>query len=277
MTLPNARVSRSPPFPSHFGNRRRSGSRRVELVHAAARELGYIPSANARGLAGGRTGALGLLSLDHRPVAQERGRDGDGDLDENFRSFPLYVDEVQRGVEAECWRHGYALMVAGASRSNSDAVLTDIAGRVDGLAIFSGTIGDAELHRVATRLPVVVLSESSPDEDMSRVSVDNAGGMRALVEHFIACMASEICSSSGQFMTQTGARASTLSAMRFAQPRFRCPEGRLRPRSTTGRWRPMWSPNGTCPKPSSVPPTRSRWRSWTPCRMRELTSPVRSL
>lgn len=152
-----------------------------ELVHAAARELGYIPSANARGLAGGRTGAVGLLSLDHRPTVSN----DDQDPDENFRSFPLYVDEVQRGVEAECWRHGYALMVAGSSSSNSDVVLTDIAGRVDGLAIFSGTIDDAELHRVSARLPVVVLSESSPDDDVSRVSVDNAGGMRALVEHLV--------------------------------------------------------------------------------------------
>lgn len=152
-----------------------------ELVLAAARDLGYIPSANARGLAGGRTGALGLLSLAHRPT----GPDDDQDPDVNFRSFPLYVDEVQRGVEAECWRHGYAVMVAGSSSSNSDVVLTDIAGRVDGLAIFSGTIDEAELHRVAARLPVVVLSESRPDDDVSRVSVDNAGGMRALVEHLV--------------------------------------------------------------------------------------------
>ena len=56
----------------------------------------------------------------------------------DFRLFPLYKDEVQRGFEEECWRRGYAMMVAGASRANGDAVLTDIAGRVDGLAIFLG-------------------------------------------------------------------------------------------------------------------------------------------
>jgi len=156
-----------------------------ELVKAAARELGYIPSANARGLAGGRTGALGLLSLAHRPAGRDWSSDGALDPDDNCRSFPLYVDEVQRGVEAECWRHGYAVMVAGSDTSNSDVVLTDIAGRVDGLAIFSGTIDEAELHRVAARLPVVVLSESRPDDDVSRVSVDNAGGMRALIDHLV--------------------------------------------------------------------------------------------
>lgn len=159
-----------------------------QLVQTAARELGYIPSASARGLAGGRTRALGLLSLDHRPTDFET----ETSLDPAFphpnadsRLFPLYVDEVQRGVEQECWRRGYALMVAGAHQSNSDTVLTDIAGRVDGLAVFSGTVDDTDLHRTAERLPVVVLSESTVDDDLSRVSVDNTGGMRDLTDHLI--------------------------------------------------------------------------------------------
>ena len=159
-----------------------------ELVHAAAEELGYIPSANARGLAGGRTGALGLLCLDRLPSSPElEGILGSPTIDSNvdFRSFPVYVDEVQRGVEEECWRRGYALMVASASRSNRSAVLTDIAGRVDGLAIMSGTFLDTDLHRIAARLPVAVLSESRPDDDLSRVSVDNTAGMRELTEHLI--------------------------------------------------------------------------------------------
>jgi DNA-binding LacI/PurR family transcriptional regulator len=159
-----------------------------QLVHAAALELGYIPSANARGLAGGRTGALGFLSLDRRPASPESedalsSHSVDPNVD--FRLFPVYVDEVQRGVEEECWRRGYALMVASASRFNRNVVLTDIAGRVDGLAIVSGTILDADLHRIAARLPVAVLSESGPDDDVGRVSVDNTGGMRELTEHLI--------------------------------------------------------------------------------------------
>ncbi len=35
-----------------------------ELVLAAAKTLGYVPSASARGLAAGRTGVLGLYSFD---------------------------------------------------------------------------------------------------------------------------------------------------------------------------------------------------------------------
>lgn len=64
-------------------------------------------------------------------------------------------------------------------------MLTDIAGRVDGLAVFSGTVDDTDLHRTAERLPVVVLSESRVGDDLSRISVDNEGGIRGLTEHLI--------------------------------------------------------------------------------------------
>ena len=156
------------------------------LVHAAALELGYIPSASARGLAGGRTGALGLLSLERRPSRPESESTSPWvDMNVDCRYYPVYVDEVQRGVEEECWRRGYALMVANATRSNRNAVLTDIAGRVDGLAITSGAFPDADLHRIAARLPVAILAESGPDDDLSRVAVDNAAGMRELTEHLV--------------------------------------------------------------------------------------------
>ena len=159
------------------------------LVHAAARELGYIPSGSARGLAGGRTGALGLISLDYRPVTPPDfaniSGSGSTDPNEDFRLFPVFVDEVQRGVEQECWRRGYAVMIAGANPSNAEAVMTDIAGRVDGFALFfAGMADDAEVRRVAERLPVVLLSGPG-DDALSTVRVDNAAGMRALTRHLV--------------------------------------------------------------------------------------------
>jgi LacI family transcriptional regulator len=156
-----------------------------DLVEAAAKELGYIPSASARGLAGGRTGVLGMLSLDHRPLDLDSAESPPDNSNSDFRLFPLYVDEVQRGVEQESWRRGYSVMVAGAHSSNSEAVLRDIAGRVDGLAVFSGTVDDAELRRIAERLPVLVLSETRLDSKFPRISVDNTGGIRAVVEHLV--------------------------------------------------------------------------------------------
>ena len=156
-----------------------------QTVEAAARELGYIPSASARGLAGGRTGALGLLTRASRPTGPDQDIDRStlADQDANCRLFPLYFDEVERGVAEECWRRGYAVMVAGAHGLNSEAVLTDIAGRVDGLAVLSDSVSDDQLERIADRLPVVMLSESGLGDGIPQVNADNAGGIRALVEH----------------------------------------------------------------------------------------------
>lgn len=159
-----------------------------QAVEAAARELGYIPSASARGLAGGRTGALGLITRAFRPADTDTtGSPGSVPADPNadWRQFPLYFDEVGRGVEEECWRRGYAVMVAGATSSNSEAVFTDLAGRIDGLAVISGSVGEAELRRIATRMPVVILSDPVLAGDLPQVTVDNAGAVQALVEHLV--------------------------------------------------------------------------------------------
>lgn len=190
-----------------------------ELVLAAADELGYVPSASARGLARGRTGALGLFAYDYlldpsggpgvrggvpgRPDLQgglpgglsldpaagadlEGGDPLDGDREEgNLRLFPLYVDEVQRGVELECWRRGQALLVGGGNPANNEAVLSDIAGRVDGLAVFPRSVPVEALARIARRIPVVEVSESLRNRGMDHVTVDNASGARAITEHLI--------------------------------------------------------------------------------------------
>lgn len=167
-----------------------------ELVLAAAEELGYVPSASARGLARGRTGALGLFAYDFLldPADGVRGQstqsDGSAAADlerqnEDLRLFPLYVDEVQRGVELECWRRGQALFVGGGNPENNEAMLSDIAGRVDGLAVFPRSVPSEALVRIARRIPVVEVSESVLHRDLDHVTVDNVTGTRAITEHLI--------------------------------------------------------------------------------------------
>ncbi|MDQ1022348.1 DNA-binding LacI/PurR family transcriptional regulator [Streptomyces afghaniensis] len=97
----------------------------------------------------------------------------------------LYVDEVQRGVELECWRRGYALLIGGGSRADTQTVVTDIVGRVDGLAVFPHTVPDDVLERISQRIPVVALSEGPQHDGLSNVCADNRGGMRAVTEHLI--------------------------------------------------------------------------------------------
>jgi len=176
-----------------------------QAVLDAARELGYVPSANARGLAESRTNALGLYSFDMllegdgapggHPVPEDPGpffRGGDAaprafadDADrEDFRVFPLYVDEVQRGFELECARRGRALLIGRGSREAGAGVI-DIASRVDGLAVFPGPRSEELLAPLARRLPVVAFAMPWGAGDLHHIRVDNAGGARALTEHLV--------------------------------------------------------------------------------------------
>jgi LacI family transcriptional regulator len=147
-----------------------------EAVFEAARELGYVPNASARGLAQRRTGALGLYSYDF--LLREP-------LSDDPRHFPLYVDEVQRGMQLACWEQGLALMTGGGAPTDGQ-VVTDIAGRVDGLAVFPQTVPLEELQVIARRIPVVEVSEPQLDDGLSHVTVDNVGGLTELTRHLIA-------------------------------------------------------------------------------------------
>jgi DNA-binding LacI/PurR family transcriptional regulator len=169
-------------------------------VLAAAQELGYLPSGTARGLARGKTAILGIYSFDyyildqsHPSLAQPADRpDGAAEENTDFRLFPLYVDEVQRGVALECWHRGYTLMVSGGSQPSGGSA-ADIAGQVDGLTVFGRAVPDDILALIAARIPVVQLSEPANkdqldkgnDDSVSHITVDNEGGTFALTRHLI--------------------------------------------------------------------------------------------
>lgn len=166
-----------------------------ENVLAAAKELGYVPSGNARGLARGRTGALGIYSFDYYSQAPDEAGGEAGShharisaFDEpntDLRLFPVYVDEVQRGVALECRRRGYTLIVSGGSYGNSEASFADIAGQVDGLAVFPGSVPDDVLERISKMIPVVEFSERPHSDTLGRLTCDNTGGMELLTEHLV--------------------------------------------------------------------------------------------
>jgi LacI family transcriptional regulator len=157
----------------------------------AARALGYVPSASARGLAKGRTGALGIFAFDFLnflPDAEGMKKDRAAAVvapNDDCRLFPVWVDEVQRGVELESFSRGYALMIGGGNKASSERAVTDIAGRVDGLIIFPRTIPAEVTRRISARIPVLELSEPSHDDGLHHVTVDNASGMRQLTEHLL--------------------------------------------------------------------------------------------
>ncbi len=175
-----------------------------DAVLEAARALNYVPNASARGLADGRTGALGLYSFDmlleavetggSRPVREDPGIFQYGkaanlafldDADaENFRVFPLYVDEVQRGFELECARRGRTVLI-GKGPSGDGSVVLDIVSRVDALAVFPGVHSEEIIAQLSHRLPVVAFAMPYGLATVSHVLVENRRGSGDLTEHLI--------------------------------------------------------------------------------------------
>jgi LacI family transcriptional regulator len=166
-----------------------------DRVLASVRELGYVPSASARGLALRRTGVLGLylpgFDALEEPTDIELETDGSVTLvadmvDPAAVNLPnLYFDEVLRGGALEARRHGFALLVAVGQDASPQEMVNDIAGRVDGLAVIAGSLPLELLEHVSRRIPIVLIAGSRQGDDFDHVTVSNTEGMRALTEHLI--------------------------------------------------------------------------------------------
>lgn len=159
----------------------------LDAVLAAADDLGYVPSANARGLATGRTGAIGLYSFDYLLDSVDYLLDSvpRQTTQTDIRTFPLYMDEVQRGVQLECRQRGWALMLGAGHTHGHLPDVIDVAGRVDGLIAFAGSATPEAIIQVAKRIPVVELGGTARHEGVHTVLVDNRTGMRELTRHLV--------------------------------------------------------------------------------------------
>lgn len=166
-----------------------------ERVLASVHALGYVPSASARGLAARRTGVMGLFLIDFdgmvdvAPLALDEPGSVVVTVDDGAPDphdpMELYFDKVLRGAEVEAWRSGFVLLVGVGRGSDADSIVSDIAGRVDGLAVMAGSASDDLLEQLAKRIPVVIIAGPRREDDFDHVSVDNRAGMRTLVEHVL--------------------------------------------------------------------------------------------
>lgn len=155
-----------------------------ERVLAAARELGYVPSGNARGLASRSTGVLGLCFPDYSdPDAEsEAGQEADDD------AAMLYSDQIIRGMERAARRHGYALLIAASLKGGPESLVARVAGRVDGFAVLARTVPTEDLEVISRRQPVVMLAgprEHVQLDHLDHIEVANADGQRELTRHLI--------------------------------------------------------------------------------------------
>jgi LacI family transcriptional regulator len=150
-----------------------------ERVLAVARELGYVPSGNARGLASRTTGVLGLCFPDYADPEIENDVAHDSEQ-------TLYADEITRGMERAARRHGYALLIAASLAGGPESLVASVAGRVDGFAVLARTVATEDLELVSRRVPVVMIAGPREIDHLDHLEVANTDGERALTTHLVA-------------------------------------------------------------------------------------------
>lgn len=137
-----------------------------ERILAAASSLGYRPNVVARGLRMARTWTLGLLLPN--------------------LSNPMYA-EVARAAEHRAQERGFGLVFgthAEGEEATFDRLLKE--GRVDGLLVASGVLGDGFLRRFANEAhgPVVMVNRRVRGVHPT-VTMDDAGGAALALQHFV--------------------------------------------------------------------------------------------
>jgi len=170
-----------------------SPSTRTSIAEVV-QSLGYVPSGLARGLAERQTGSIGLYSFgDHEAdeYVQPSPAPGAGveeidERNERVRLFPLFADEVLRGVELECTIGKTPLTVGWQGLDGGGIALDDLARRVDGLILLPHVMSRETLQLLARTRPMVMVSEAAiPGLPVGSVTVDNRAGVGALVRHLI--------------------------------------------------------------------------------------------
>jgi LacI family transcriptional regulator len=138
----------------------------VERVVAAANALGYKPNLLARSFKTHRTNSVGIIIPDiNNPL------------------FPPMV----RGVEDRLFKEGYVALLA---NTENDPVRQErifegmVDRRVDGLVLATARRDDPSLTALGDEgIPIVLVNRVVKDHTFPSVSVDDAAGIRMVVEH----------------------------------------------------------------------------------------------
>lgn len=143
-----------------------SGDKRAAVERAVAK-LGFVPNPVARGLAGGRTLSIGVITQA---------------IDSPFYGAAL------RGIEVALSVAGYSpLFMSGRWQPNEEARCLDVlrSRRVDGVIVLTGRLSDSALRSVARSLPVVVTGRSLKATNLLALEFDNREGARQATQHLI--------------------------------------------------------------------------------------------
>ena len=136
-------------------------------VDNAIATLGFVPNPVARGLAGGRTLSIGVIT--------------------QAIESPFYGAAL-RGVEEELDRAGYSpLYVSGHWNAAEEARCIEVlrSRRVDGIIVLTGRLSDQALSDCARDLPVVVTGRSLQAPGLYAFDFDNFEGGRLATHHLL--------------------------------------------------------------------------------------------
>ncbi len=138
-----------------------------QAIDKAIAELGFVPNPVARGLAGGRTLSIGVITQA---------------IDSPFYGAAL------RGIEDELDPAGYnSLFVSGHWSPQAEARCIDLlrARRVDGIIVLTGRLTDQALKVCAKSQPVVVTGRTLKAPGLFSLNFDNFEGGRLATQHLL--------------------------------------------------------------------------------------------
>jgi LacI family transcriptional regulator len=137
-------------------------------VDKAIAKLGFVPDPVARGLAGGRTMTVGVITQS---------------IDSPFYGVAL------RGIEEALSPAGYnALFVSGHWNATEEKRCIEVlrTRRVDGLIVLTGRLDNATLRSVAQSMPIVVTGRTLQAPGLYSLDFDNFEGARLATEHLLS-------------------------------------------------------------------------------------------
>ena len=136
-----------------------------KLVKKVAHELRYTPNIAARSLSRSKTETIGILLPD---------------------LYGEFFSEVIRGMDVTARRQNYHLIISSShnSKTEIEAALRVMSGRVDGLIIMSPHIDAATLNsNLPGALPLVLLNCYVDGGDFDAINIDNYHGAHDVVKH----------------------------------------------------------------------------------------------
>ena len=138
-----------------------------QAIDEAIATLGFVPNPIARGLAGGRTFSIGVVT--------------------QALDSPFY-GAAMRGIEDELLPAGYsALFVSGHWDAPTEARCIDVlqSRRVDGIVVLTGRLTDQALKSYAKAMPIVVTGRTLKAPGLFTLNFDNFEGGQLATQHLI--------------------------------------------------------------------------------------------